>query len=282
MTTATMANLQIWKELCRYDSGRHFLDSGGAYGRHHEKPPIARDAFPITLYLTEGEVLPTIETWALLDDALVINHEWQEEFENGWDGDLTWAEEIEKFVKSKGFHGGSGGYTYGTPNALSQDIVWSVSSTEPGDVWNTYEETITVVQIHTGCDARGGFSKPIICEGAGDYPFPVDLEPDIRVESIVDFDRTPVEQGTLVEVFEEDAERRLCEEISEEWEGRGEVCYHFGQLVDVVHEDTYEKDQFGASVEVTLKDTIEDSWSKPKDVPCGGRRIKVSFSMPYR
>jgi hypothetical protein len=38
--TKRETDLEIFAKLCRYNSGRHFLDSGGDYGRHFEKPAI--------------------------------------------------------------------------------------------------------------------------------------------------------------------------------------------------------------------------------------------------
>ena len=58
-----MDTLKTLCEIARYDSGTHFLDSGGAHGRHHEQPPVD-DAKPIATFdIWGGDVESgTIET----------------------------------------------------------------------------------------------------------------------------------------------------------------------------------------------------------------------------
>ena len=100
-TETKESNLDTFLRYCRYDSGRHFLDSGGAYGRHHEKPAIAKNCPPVVCEArniswkgeTRVDVCATIETGHFLADKLNIDREVQTQFQD-WaaERDETWFE----------------------------------------------------------------------------------------------------------------------------------------------------------------------------------------------
>jgi hypothetical protein len=54
-----------------------------------------------------------------------------------------------------------GGYTYNEDNDLSQDFVYY----SLGDI---VESEYVIIRSHNGCDARGGFSSPVVAEVKGD------------------------------------------------------------------------------------------------------------------
>jgi len=78
-----------FKELCRVDTGKHPMDSGGESGRHWQKPPIPKDA---PLFETDGSDL-FINTGVWLDENFVIRTELLEEFfASGYVCILDWLE----------------------------------------------------------------------------------------------------------------------------------------------------------------------------------------------
>lgn len=152
------------------NTGRHMLDSGGAYGRHWErnqgrdftKEPAA------TVDFRHGEIDVTRNVYHFLVSRLDYAPRWQRHFdalarmmpEDGWGTIIaTWWERLGLHHTVGGGPYGEGftpwsGYTYNEDNLLSQDIMYS---------WGTIDDAcVVVLQIHNGCDARGGFTAPRI------------------------------------------------------------------------------------------------------------------------
>lgn len=165
----------MFMDACRYNSGRHFLDSGGAYGRHHEKPPIAADINPVKVEVWErnGEydISSTIETAHFLREHLDVDFDIQNQFKE-WmeDQEGDWFELGERFCREVlGLHSRFRDNVYNGENDLSQVYVWEIWSPLYAD------ESLTVIYVHTGCDVRGGYSYPLFCRSSGEYAVPVDL-----------------------------------------------------------------------------------------------------------
>lgn len=172
---------EIVIKMLQENTGRHMLDSGGAYGRHWEaNQKISSDIetwdkMPVvSLYCHDGtnsDISGTISIYHHLvntlewdDEVEEMNRKWrifstQEKF-----NDVSYENCIEPFFemlsnyrKYPGFYqydfGNEktwSGYTYNSENSLSQDFIWY----KRGD-W-------VFIQIHNGCDARGGFTVPVI------------------------------------------------------------------------------------------------------------------------
>ena len=186
----------IFSAACREDTGSHFLDSGGAYGRHHERPAIPSEAPAVTLELYPArpnrnvesygpaiwpaEVLPTIETAAFLSAALLPDVELIRELETYAETtDKDWFTVGRDFMLSQGWYLQAKDNTYNGENDLSQDYVWEVwtRDEQPSD-WiysNDPDDSRCVVYVHTGCDVRGGYGRPIPCGSESDYAVPMDL-----------------------------------------------------------------------------------------------------------
>lgn len=165
-------------KMLQENTGSHFLDSGGAYGRHWERnQKLPSDvefwdsAETVHLNVWGGKnpkIYGTIFLYHHLKNSLIWDEE-VEELNEIWDAydrmfpDKTWNELMQEFIsicQNSGVrkdskyryydfgHDVSGGYTYNHENSLSQDFVYDCF----GD-W-------VFIQIHNGCDARGGFTRP--------------------------------------------------------------------------------------------------------------------------
>lgn len=164
-------------EMLTENTGRHFLDSGGAYGRAWERNRAAAGNNPVEYFRNRPEIWQGWrgEEWATVD----VFHYLAERLE--YSPKLTRAfrmfvyanpkrylnagsEDMETFLaagESRGWFDLSGdhfgGYTYNHENALSQDIVYqtfTVNDENPFDLWGEF----VAISIHGGCDARGGFT----------------------------------------------------------------------------------------------------------------------------
>ena len=164
-------------DYARYNSGTHFLDSGGAYGRHHEQPAIKR----IDPYVTwdNPDDCAYIETANFLDRHLEIDDDMMKMFDAFAENhpDEPWFELSTMFLEKMGFTQHVRDNTYNNENTLTQEYVWEVWTDDPNESDWIYPsgKHVTVIFIHTGCDVRGGYSPPIFCTGRGEYPIPVDL-----------------------------------------------------------------------------------------------------------
>lgn len=155
------------------DSGRRMGDSGDFYGRgfETERKRLAAEFGTSTVDVPElepaklvesrrrretawGNPYPTLDVWHYLKARLELAEELDAEFRewakgrtSSWEADMEeWVEEV------KGGRAIDGGYTYNFENALSQDIVWARVEID--------DEPYVFIRIHTGCDARAGFSSP--------------------------------------------------------------------------------------------------------------------------
>lgn len=120
--------------ITRQNTGKHFLDSGGAYGRAWQTPPDAEDQ-PL-IYTGEDCSDVGVSTTQLLEDMFEINHVLTNVFE-------MWIETNEEACKNKGWRElleeflGLFGYdlkihnnTYNWESDLYQDLVYMVFSVD--------------------------------------------------------------------------------------------------------------------------------------------------------
>ena len=153
----------IYKMLTE-STGEHFLDSGGAYGRHWQRnQKKSLNDFKNEKYITFDDDLATKSLFHHLTESLTFNSELTNKL-NNWierdkyhysdnpKGRCNDMESVEQFMseiiypdKKINCH-----YTYNEDNVLSQDIQFIYSE--------IYETDIIAVSIHNGCDARGGFT----------------------------------------------------------------------------------------------------------------------------
>lgn len=168
----TDLTLEFLATYLRENTGRSFLDSGDCYGRHYDRPmPTA------AVWFTE-DYCPIMSLGHFLMDNCLHLPEVQKAFDAfSAESDLTWEKDLDAFFqvkKRKEF------YSYNEENALDQDFVCRIFSVV--DEWVYDEEAIIVVQSHNGCDARSGFSRPLILSPKDDLSFLFDLSPNIWLD----------------------------------------------------------------------------------------------------
>lgn len=161
-------------------TGRHFLDSGGAYGRAWERNQAtgmwqAKDWLATPEIWSDGgfggeeesegvevtdDAWPVLSTFHYLRQRLDFNSQmtaWLIRAEGG--NDEPWYASMERWVES--VHEGGrddywgpnmGDYTYNRENLLSQNFQYSA--------FTYHDEPYVALQIHGGADARGGFTAP--------------------------------------------------------------------------------------------------------------------------
>ncbi len=177
MTNVTETD-KVLAGMLTENTGRHMLDSGGAYGRNWErnKGKLAED------FLNAPEA--TLQVWREDDWYININlfhflrerleydaalNEMLDEFieENPEDNWVQIAEGFAEYYSEK-----SGEETdtitvnsYNHENLLDQVIQYVQVSGDSGDP--CYPDFI-ILQVHGGCDVRGGYTRPIVFLSTGE------------------------------------------------------------------------------------------------------------------
>jgi hypothetical protein len=153
----------ILKEMLTENTGRHMLDSGGAYGRHWERNQ-GRDfdaEQPTTLHWSKWgpEVTHSVYHW------LLERVEYNEELDNRFldyatsdeNEDDSWFQNMRGFVDDalKPFEDIDNIFTVNTYNG--EDLL---SQTLQYVYWEDFDGAHVLLQIHGGCDVRGGYTRP--------------------------------------------------------------------------------------------------------------------------
>lgn len=204
----------VLREMLTENTGRHILDSGGAYGRAWERnqgkdfdaQPEAEAEWRIyppanAMYDTRGkedelELMVTLDLFHFLSERLTYEPYIDAQFHMFADPrtDAGWLELMEEWASSD--ERGGGGHAFSTPVTensynheclLSQTIQFTIFGIEDDD------DTYVLLQIHGGCDVRGGYTEPrvfsmydyelmdyahcdVMCDGSG--------EPNINPEQL--------------------------------------------------------------------------------------------------
>ena len=242
--------MRTFFDAVREDTGRHMLDSGGHYGRHHEQPAVAVEA-PAVVWDKWEDCPATIETAHFLSEAFTMRDDLNTQFDE-WQGEQegSWFELGDQFMRELGYVQHTRGNVCNDENDLSQVYVYEVWGPKDGDDkggdWYWIDDPIVVLYVHTGCDIRGGYTRPYICEPNGDCAIPFDTSASYYIE----------DSNTL----NDDARRS----IDEEWEC-GYSGYPFGQVRDRVKR--WFPWTFTKSSRVALLDT--------------GDVVRIMATMPY-
>jgi len=162
--------------LLKENTGTHFLDSGSTYGRHwqtnqtvdFDKKP--RFTLELNTYEDEGkkktELLVTQDLYHWLLDKVYISEEsedlnklYKKLFKDSEESDFSdvdsFKEYIEKELGAKGLYGEGEPFitnTYKGEDTLSQTIQYLFFTIK--------DNMFIVLQIHNGCDVRGGYTTP--------------------------------------------------------------------------------------------------------------------------
>jgi hypothetical protein len=154
------------KQMYYENTGTNFLDSGSIYGYGYEK--TEKYGIPQELYILDKDA--NLEDCEIGYDVMVnlyylmveyltyaeklTNelHEFAEQFQ-----DYYWTDIIDDWCEENGFKINYHDNTYNFDEVLSKVFqFW--------DIGNGDEEFI-IIQLHNGCDVRGGYTKPAIFFG---------------------------------------------------------------------------------------------------------------------
>lgn len=178
MTLTGTGTQRVLADMLTENTGIALCDSGDAYGRHWQENQ-GRDLSSF-INAPEAEIVSwgedefgwvRIDVFHYLDNRVEYDYELDQEFaefanlpenkETGW----LWL--MEEWAESKSNNGDSETFnSYNAENLLSQTIQGTCF--EIGDEW------YVLLQIHGGCDVRGGYTAPRVFRidtgrGAGDW-----------------------------------------------------------------------------------------------------------------
>jgi len=270
-----------FRSACRENTGRALCDSGDAYGRGWDKDVDPADS-PMTSMEFWGwdddgkpehdypEITGTLHTGAFLDENVVIDRELQARFEtfaaNRPDPREAWEDALEAFFEEEmpGWTVEKMGNVYNEENDFSQVWTWTVLLRDEGDsgggdwIFADEGDFIIIYRMHTGCDVRGGYGRPIFSTTpTGEYVMPL--------ERVCDWYFCPIEEAKdetpLMEGMPEptDAGALFCERFNDE--GRGSASYSgypVGEIAKFLrrcYPKTYKGPGTGVVVEVAFRDT---------------------------
>lgn len=174
MTTTTKnSTREVLAQMLTENTGAHFLDSGGAYGRHWErnkgKTQADFDTEPQATADRWGGVV--LSVYHYLARRLEYSPDVQSEFEEftkATDPNDYWLTVAEEFAKSRDGEAN-------TWNSYNGDCY--LSQTIQGVTFydKTRNENFVLLQIHGGCDVRGGYTAPrafrIVVDSAELFPY---------------------------------------------------------------------------------------------------------------
>lgn len=168
MKSNAMWQKAIIARLLREDTGRHFLDSGGAYGRHHERNAIKTDEelvgwdFRLEVRQTHFEVSRNVANY--LYEGFDFDREHTKRMmafsrtkkfrEEDWSDCLkAYIESIDGCILNN-----KSGNTCNYQTLLTQNVHY-VGIDLPDRCGDYY-----AVRVHQGCDLRGGYGEFVIAE----------------------------------------------------------------------------------------------------------------------
>lgn len=158
-------------EMFTENTGKHMLDSGGAYGRNWERNQgVTAESFsaaPSATWERNGWV--TLDAWHFLNDRLEFTktaevltrlmHVWElNDYENR---NLYSLADQETCLEQIGATVGNSWNTYNWDNLLSQTL--------QGMDFELMGQSFTLLQVHGGCDVRGGYTLPVVFEVSSEY-----------------------------------------------------------------------------------------------------------------
>lgn len=166
-TTQNLTTEQVVANMLRYNTGRHLLDSGGAYGRNWERnqdrdfatEPAERVEFSTYQWGDKPmnwDIDYRLSLYHYLTTQLLYVPELDEQFHAFCDlpehEDDSYLELMETFCESIGVEY----QTVNTYNGESNlDQVMQYVHYRDAD-----DNLIVIVSVHGGCDVRGGYAKP--------------------------------------------------------------------------------------------------------------------------
>jgi hypothetical protein len=146
------------------NTGRHMLDSGGAYGRNWERNAAkSLDDFITGPYSwMDSYGCLTISLFHHLDSALSFEADTDAAYQAFTSGsEDSHLEDISNWIEHIGATEIYSDNSYNHESALSQVIQYTV--------YDFDGEQYVALQIHQGCDVRGGYTRPWIFSLSDEY-----------------------------------------------------------------------------------------------------------------
>lgn len=169
----------LLSKMLKENTGKSFLDSGDAYGRHwQENQAIEFDQTPdVTFDLRVGEeIVPIVNVYHFLMRKLEIDdlcREFNERFEvmDDWDSDIYGvSSDAWNWLLDLGFDAINTINTYNGESLLSQVLQYTVIRGS---------DEYVLLQVHNGCDVRGGYTdakmfkyNDMTCNVGGEVVYP--------------------------------------------------------------------------------------------------------------
>jgi hypothetical protein len=148
------------------------MDSGGASGRHWQRPlPSKAIWFEVSEWGGRKHLEPYIALHHFLDAHFEIDRDLTRMLHRECRKRKDWNYEIygQIIAEKTGLTVRVGDYSYNWENDLTQDFQFSVLSAK--DDWLYDESALFVIETHNGADARGGFSDPVVARQRDDASF---------------------------------------------------------------------------------------------------------------
>lgn len=160
-TLTTTDTAEVLAAMFTENTGAHFLDSGSAYGRHHERHAgkTARDFLNAPRLVNEGDYF-SLDAFHWLNDRLEYEPALDAALQAYYDASDDYALAImEQLPISLGVDPDQVGTinTYNYETALTQTLQFTY--------WDLGGKTYLALQVHGGCDVRGGYTRPRVFSG---------------------------------------------------------------------------------------------------------------------
>lgn len=148
-------------EMLKEDTGSHFLDSGGNYGRNWQRNQIkdleSEDRVSWDIY--GNEITETVSVFHYLTEVLAVDIVSERITNKIKKLGLHWTGEVRENIEDNNniFTGhkieffGDSCNTYNGENNLSQVLQFQIIKIN--------DEPYVILQIHGGCDVRGGYTR---------------------------------------------------------------------------------------------------------------------------
>jgi len=187
-------NYQTALKYTRYNSGTHFLDSGGAYGRTWQTPPPEPEPLQIPpdnsewLHDVSINVTHMLATHFTPEPIHYANMQRVPGFTTDDLANTSWFEHTQLYLESRGYEQLTRDNTFHSENDFDQDFIFEIWQRPHCSVddwaYADSSEVLIVLYIHTGCDIRGGYSKPLFGNfDLYDYCMPLDWTVQWHIEA---------------------------------------------------------------------------------------------------
>ena len=171
-TKTAMSTDEVLAAMLTENTGRHMLDSGGAYGRNWERNGgktvadfRAAQEVNVDTWERNGNTVVeyvTLDVFHFLSDRLDYSPELDDEFREFATADErateSWFTCLDEWLESTGDKWENGPpmtvNTYNGEDSLSQIVQFTLFDRD--------DENYVALMIHGGCDARGGYTAPRI------------------------------------------------------------------------------------------------------------------------